>query len=63
MFTLSRIAVTAKASAIFTCIVAAAAAAGDISGIPRIVDGDTVQIAGTNSSGFLLISSWSIPDL
>jgi endonuclease YncB( thermonuclease family) len=47
MFTLSRIAVTAKSSAIFTCIVAAAAAAGDISGVPRIVDGDTVQIAAT----------------
>jgi endonuclease YncB( thermonuclease family) len=47
MFILSRIAVIAKASAIFTCIVAAAAAAGDISGIPRIVDGDTVQIAAT----------------
>ena len=32
---------------IFTCIVAVAAAAGEISGVPRIVDGDAVQIAAT----------------
>jgi endonuclease YncB( thermonuclease family) len=49
MFTHSRIAVTTRASAIITCLIAAtaAAAASDIIGIPRIVDGDTIQIDAT----------------
>ena len=46
MFTHSRIAVTTRVSAIIICLIAAtaAAAASDIIGIPRIVDGDTIQI-------------------